>query len=87
MIHQYVVTLKNTSRRYTDTFSLLLLVISVILFSREQILSTNIKIAYLSGALAILAIIGWNQYQQRIKGNAVSYRGALFIADDSSPSW
>ena len=80
MIHQYVVTLKNNSRRYTDIFSLLLLIISLVLFSREQILSTNIKIAYVSGALAIVAIIGWNQYQQRIKGNAVSYRSALFIA-------
>lgn len=80
MIHQYVVTLKNTSRRYTDTFSLLLLIISILLFAREQFVSPNIKITFLFGSIAIVAIIGWNQYQQRIKNNSFSYSAALFIA-------
>ncbi|MEO5684572.1 MAG: hypothetical protein ABIQ88_18165 [Chitinophagaceae bacterium] len=80
MVYQYVVTLKNTSRRYIDTFSLLLLVISALLFLREQYFSPNIKIPYLFGGLAIAAIAGWNFYLHRKKGKPVSYSSALFIA-------
>jgi hypothetical protein len=80
MVYQYVVTLKNTSRKYVNTFSLLLLIISVLLFLREQFRSHNIKIAYLFGALAIIAIISRNIYLQRKDGKEVFYRIALFIA-------
>jgi hypothetical protein len=80
MVHQYVVTLKNTSRKYVDTFSILLLIISSLLFLREQFLSGNIKIAYLFGAIAIIIIIGWNSYQQKKNGKKVFYSSALFIA-------
>lgn len=65
MVYQYVVTLKNNSRKYIDRFSLLLLVASVLLFLREQFLSPNIKIPYLFGSIAIAAIIAWNLYQQK----------------------
>jgi hypothetical protein len=80
MVYQYVVTLKNTSRKYTDTFSLLLLIISALLFLREQYFSANIKIAYLFGGLAIAAIAGWNIYQQKKNNKIVYYSSALFIA-------
>ncbi|MEP6728808.1 MAG: hypothetical protein ABJC98_23490 [Bacteroidota bacterium] len=80
MVYQYVVTLKNTSRKYTDTFSLLLLTISVLLFLREQYLSVNIKIPYLFGGLAIAVITGWNFYLQKKKAKTVYYSSALFIA-------
>ncbi len=80
MVYQYVVTLKNTSSRYIDRFSLLLLTISVLLFAREQYFSSNIKIAYLFGAIAISAITGWNIYQQRKLHRTVYYNSALFIA-------
>ena len=80
MVYQYVVTLKNTSRKYIDRFSLLLLSISVLLFLREQYLSPNIKIPYLFGGLAVAIITGWNFYQQRKTGKTVYYSSALFIA-------
>ena len=80
MVYQYVVTLKNSSRKYIDVFSILLLGISVLLFLREQYFSPNIKISYLFGGIAIAAITGWNYYQQKKKGAAVFYSGALFIA-------
>jgi len=80
MVYQYVVTLKNTNRRYTDTFSLLLLFISALLFLREQYFSDNIKIAYLFGGLAIVVIAGRNIYQQKKNGSIVYYSSALFIA-------
>ncbi|MFT3935376.1 MAG: hypothetical protein QM726_17250 [Chitinophagaceae bacterium] len=80
MVYQYVVTLKNNSRRYIDRFSLLLLAISAILFLREQYFSNNIKIAYLFGAIAILAIVGYNLYRQKTKQETAFYSSALFIA-------
>jgi len=67
MVYQYVVTLKNTSRKYIDTFSLLLLLISALLFLREQYLSPNIKVPYLFGGFAILAIAAWNFYLRKKK--------------------
>ena len=80
MVYQYVVTLKNTSRKYIDNFSLLLLLISALLFFREQYFSPNIKISYSFGGLAIAAITGWNFYHQKKKGKTVYYSSALFIA-------
>jgi len=80
MVYQYVVTLKNTSRKYIDRFSLLLLLISILLFLREQYLSPNIKITYLFGSIAIAAIIGRNLYQQKKNALTVYYSSALFIA-------
>jgi hypothetical protein len=80
MVYQYVVTLKNNSRKYVDTFSLLILFISFLLFLREQFRSANIKIAYLFGALAIVAIIARNLYLQKKQNKPVFYNSALFIA-------
>lgn len=80
MVYQYVVTLKNTRRRQIDTFSLLLLFISVLLFLREQLHSPNIKIIYLFGSMAIVAISGWNLYHTKKTGQTVYYSNALFIA-------
>ena len=80
MTYHYVVTLKNTSRKYIDVFSLLLLGISVLLFLREQYLSDNIKIPYLFGGMAIAAIAVWNVYRQKKTGATVYYSSALFIA-------
>lgn len=80
MVYTYVVTLKNNSRRYIDNFSLLLLVISLLLFFREQYLSPNIKIPYLFGGIAIASIIGWNFYTKKKQGKIVYYSSALFIA-------
>jgi hypothetical protein len=80
MVYQYVVTLKNNSRRYIDRFSLLLLLISTILFLREQWFSPNIKIPYLFGSIAITGIIAWNLYQQKKNTVTVYYNSALFIA-------
>ncbi len=79
MIYKYVVTLKNTSSKFIDTFSLLVLTISALLFLREQYISGNIKIAYLFGGIAIAAIAGWNIYQSK-KGKTIYYGSALFIA-------
>jgi Na+/glutamate symporter len=73
MVYQYVVTLKNTSQKYIDTFSLLILFVSVLLFFREQFRSNNIKITYLFGALAIVAIIARNLYQQKKENKPVFY--------------
>ncbi len=80
MVYQYVVTLKNTSRKFIDTFSLLLLTITALLLLREQYFSPNIKIAYLFGGVAIIAVAGWNIYQQKKNRQTVYYSSALFIA-------
>jgi hypothetical protein len=80
MVYKYVVTLKNTSRKFIDTFSLLLLSISALLFLREQYFSDNIKIAYLFGGMTIAVITGWNLYRQKKHGKTVYYSSALFIA-------
>ncbi len=80
MVYLYVVTLKNTSSKYIDRFSLLLLAISVLLFAREQLFSDNIKISYLFGAIGVSAIIGYNLYQQRKNGKTPYYSSALYIA-------
>jgi NADH:ubiquinone oxidoreductase subunit 6 (subunit J) len=80
MVYQYVVTLKNTSRKSIDALSLLLLGVSALLFLRQQWYSDNIKIIYLFGAIAIIAIIAWNIYRRRKTGKPVYYSGALAIA-------
>jgi len=80
MVYPFVVTLKNTSRKYIDTFSLLLLGISVLLFLREQYFSDNIKISYLFGGIAIAIIAGWNFYRHKKTGATVFYSSAQFIA-------
>lgn len=80
MVYQYVVTLKNTSRKFIDVFSLLLLGISALLFLREQYFSDNIKISYLFGGIAIVIIGGYNFYRQKRTGATVYYSSALFIA-------
>jgi NADH:ubiquinone oxidoreductase subunit 6 (subunit J) len=80
MVHQYVVTLKNTNYRYLDIFSVLLLIISAFLFLTEQFRSDNIKIAYLFGGVAIIIITGWNVYRQKKNGKIIFYSSALFIA-------
>jgi hypothetical protein len=79
MVYQYVVTLENTSRKYIDTFSLLLLTISALLFLREQYIFPKVNIAYLLCGIGIAAIIGWNKYQQKKNNQTVYYNSALFI--------
>jgi hypothetical protein len=80
MIYQYVVYLQNNQRKYIDRFSILLLVISAVLFLREQIQSPNIKISYLFGAIAILALIFYNLYGFYKYKKPAYYGPALFIA-------
>jgi hypothetical protein len=80
MVYQYVVTLKNNSHKYINNFSLLLLVISTLLFAREQYFSPNIKISYLFGALAIVCIVARNIYLHKKTAAAAYYNGALFVA-------
>jgi hypothetical protein len=80
MIYQYVVTLKNKTDRYTDRFSLLVLLVSVLLFIKEQLVSANIRITYLFGALAIAAIIIRNTWLALKDQRTVYYGSALFIA-------
>ena len=80
MVYQYVVTLKNSSRKYIDRISLLLSLTSVVLFLREQYLSPNIKIPYLFGSVAVLVIVCYNLYRQKNKSITVYYDRVLFIA-------
>ncbi|MEO6314119.1 MAG: hypothetical protein ABIU63_06385 [Chitinophagaceae bacterium] len=80
MVYQFVVTLKNTSHRHVDTFSLLLLGVSVLFFLSAQYNAPNIRIPYLFGSVAIAAIVGWNLYQRKKKVTPVFYGAALFIA-------
>ncbi len=80
MIYQYVVTLQNQQKKYIDRFTLFLLAISVVLFVREQILSPNIKISYLFGAVAIVLIAGWNLYGLKKNRPNTFYGGALTVA-------
>lgn len=80
MTHQYVVTLKNTSRRYIDIFSVLLLGVSCLLFILEQIRTTSTKPALLFASLAIVLIVAYHQYQRIKKNKPAFYSSALFIA-------
>lgn len=82
MVYQYVVTLKNTSRKYIDNFSLLLLVISILFFIRQLLYGEHSKgtnVFAVSCIFIIIVIIGYNLYQSRNKRKTV-YRYALFIA-------
>ncbi|MEP7277015.1 MAG: hypothetical protein ABI813_00090 [Bacteroidota bacterium] len=80
MVYQYVVTLKNNGSKYINTISLLLLAVSTLLFLHQQYLSPNIRIPFLFGGLAIIAIVGRNIRQERLKGHPAYYSSALFIA-------
>ncbi|MBC7903424.1 MAG: hypothetical protein H7Y27_08370 [Gemmatimonadaceae bacterium] len=79
MIYPYVVTLRNNNRRLIDTISILMLIVSVLLFLRELALSADRKIIYFIVPLIIALIVGKNIYQQK-KGKAVNYQTALLIA-------
>ncbi|HEY4148050.1 MAG TPA: hypothetical protein VGM41_03940 [Chitinophagaceae bacterium] len=84
MIYQYVVTLKNSSARFIDRFSLLLLVISITLFVNEQFTNPQlVRIPYLFGVIAVvIALIAIRIYYLRRgdKTRPVYYSSALFIA-------
>jgi len=80
MIYQYVVYLQNTQRKYIDRFSISLLIISVVLFLREQYESPNIKISYLFGAIAIIVLLIYNVYGFYKHKRPAYYGPALFIA-------
>jgi hypothetical protein len=82
MIYDYAVTLKNNNARYTDRFSLLLLLISVALFIREQFNTPHtLQISYIAGSFIIAGIVLYNQYRQRQeRGRNVYYSRALLAA-------
>jgi hypothetical protein len=81
MVYNYVVTLKNNSRRFVDIFSLWLLVISVVLFVRQYLYEPGsfLNVYPLLPALIVI-LIAWNIYRKRKYKRPVSYSHALFIA-------
>lgn len=79
MIYQYVVVLKSRHNRYIDILGILLSIFSVACFTRELILSNDVSIAYLLGAVFVTLIVAWNFYQSS-KKNKVYYSRALLIA-------
>ena len=82
MIYQYVVTLKNNTRRYIDRVSLWLLFISVALFFSEVFGNTGrTKFVYLFCCGLIGGIVVRNLLlRKRQPGKTVFYNYALFIA-------
>ena len=81
MVYQYVVTLRNTSRRYIDRFSLGVLLISVFFFLREQVIHPRIQYGHLLCSLLIAGMVGRNLLIRRNQADrTVFYSSALFIA-------
>jgi len=79
MVYQYVVSLKNRQTQYIDLIGLLLGVISVLFFVREIVISSQVPVAYLVGAVAVAAVLIWNVVQSSRK-KKVYYSRALLIA-------
>lgn len=81
MVYQYVVTLKNNSQKYVDTFSLLLLMISVAVFIRQAFTPENTWPFFFPIVAGIVVlIVALNFYRRQKKTRRVSYSSALFVA-------
>jgi hypothetical protein len=80
MIYKYLVTLKNTGRKYIDNFSLLVLIISTLLFLREQSQDTKNHYLLLVCGLLIPVFIFYKIYRERTTHKISYYRFALMTA-------
>lgn len=79
MIYPYVVVLKNQHNRYIDILGILLSLFSITCFTRELVLSGNVSIAYLLGAVFVALVVAWNIWQSS-KKKKVYYSRALLLA-------
>ena len=79
MIYQYVVILRNRNHKYINIIGLLLSIISVVFFVQELVMSQQVGLAYLLGAIFVTGVLIWNILQSR-KGKKVYYSRALLIA-------
>jgi len=80
IVYPYVVTLKNRKRRYIDILGFLLLLISLILFLREMIVTKNVAFAYLAGSVFVAGVLIWNFYSGIIKKKRIFFKYGLLIA-------
>lgn len=78
-IYQYVVTLKNTQRKFVPVFSISLLSISSFIFLVEQWRSPDISKILLICPLSILLILAYSFYQWKKNKVLISYKTALFM--------
>jgi hypothetical protein len=80
MVYQFVVYLKNTQKRAIDRFSLLLLAVSCLLFSRELLFNPKSQRGLLLADMVILILVVYEIYRNRKTGRPPSYLSALLIA-------
>lgn len=79
MVYKYVVTLRNQHSRSINILGILLSLFSVLLFTREMLISRTPSLAYLFGVIFIAGVLAWNIFQSS-KGKKVYYSRALLIA-------
>lgn len=79
MVYQFVVTLKNKNGKQIDRFSVLLLVVSLLIFIRQQLIPGQMKLPVIFVCVLLAGLLGYNIYQAK-KGLPVFYNGALLVA-------
>ncbi len=79
MVYKYVVTLRNQHSRSINILGILLSLFSVLLFTREMLISHTPSLAYFFGVIFIVGVLAWNIFQSS-KGKKVYYSRALLIA-------
>lgn len=79
MVYKYVVTLRNQHSRSINILGILLSLFSVLLFTREMLISRTPSLAYFFGVIFIVGVLVWNIFQSS-KGKKVYYSRALLIA-------
>lgn len=79
MIHDYLVTLRNTHRKLIDRFSFLVVGTSVLLFLAEYFQSADKRLFQVLGSVALVALLGLNWYLSRKLGKKVYYSYAMYV--------
>jgi hypothetical protein len=80
MVYQYIVTLQNKNRKLIDTFSLLLILASSLLFLGQYFIASDKPLILLIGALVLMGISSFNAYQSIKLQQPVHYNFLLLMA-------
>lgn len=79
MVHDYLVTLRNTHRKLIDRFSFLVVGTSVLLFLAEYFQSADKRLFQVFGSVALIALLVLNLYLSRKLGKKVYYSYAMYL--------
>lgn len=79
MVYDYVVTLKNSNRRYIDNISILVSLASVAFLLSDQL---QHGFSFIKGfaCIFVFLLIAWNIYFSYVKGATLFYSRALLVA-------